>query len=58
LLSQRVEAYEAAKARHPERCSGATSNGQPILVVFLNPDQHSAEKGAREEIARELKKAA
>ena len=58
LLSKRVEVYEAAKARHPERWSGATRNWQPIKVVYLNPDQRSAEKGARKELSPELKKAA
>ena len=58
LLSKRVEVYEAAKARHPERWSGATRNWQPIKVVYLNPDKRSAEKGARKELSPELKKAA
>ena len=42
-LTMRVEVYEAAKARHPERWSGATRNWQPILVVHLNPEKHAAE---------------
>jgi putative transposase len=50
LLSKRVDVYEAAKARHPGRWSGATRNWQPSRVVHLNPDQ-------QEEIV-ELKKAA
>ena len=58
LLSKRVEVYEAAKARHPERWSGASRNWQPIKVVYLNPDQRSAEKGVRKELSPELKKAA
>ena len=58
LLNKRVEVYEAAKARHPERWSGATRNWEPIRVVHLNPDQHGAEKGEREEQRPELKKAA
>jgi hypothetical protein len=35
LLSKRVEVYEAAKARHPERWSGATRTWQPIKAVYL-----------------------
>ena len=45
MLGRRVEVYEAAKARHPERWSGATRNWQPIAIVYLNPDQHVAAKG-------------
>ena len=58
LLSQRVEVYEAAKARHPERWSGATRNWQPIRIVYLNPDQNSAENYSRKEQPIALKKAA
>lgn len=59
LLRQRVEVYEAAKARHPERWSGATRNWQPIRVVYLNPDhQHSTKKNRRKDQPGELKKAA
>ena len=39
LLNKRVEIYEAAKAKHPERWSGATRNWKPILVVHLNPEK-------------------
>jgi len=58
LLSKRVEVYEAAKARHPERWSGATRNWQPIKVVYLNPDQHVGKERIRKEQPVELKKAA
>ena len=58
LLSKRVEVYEAAKARHPERWSGATRNWQPIKVVYLNPDQRVGQKRNRKEQSVELKKAA
>ena len=58
LLSKRVEVYEAAKARHPERWSGATRNWQPIKAVYLNPDQHVGKKRNRKEQPVELKKAA
>ena len=47
LLGRRVEVYEAAKARHPERWSGATRNWQHIAIVYLNPDQHVAVKSSR-----------
>jgi hypothetical protein len=55
---KRVEVYEAAKARHPERWSGATRNWQPIKVVYLNPDQHVGKERIRKEQPVELKKAA
>ena len=58
LLHKRVNVYEAAKKRHPERWSGATRNWQPVHVVHLNPDQHVAEKSDRKEEYLELKMAA
>ena len=59
LLSKRVEVYEAAKARHPERWSGATRNWQPIRIVYLNPDQHHAtEQNLRKDQPEKPKKAA
>ena len=58
LLTKRVEVYEAAKARHPERWSGATRNWQPIKVVYLNPDQHGRQKYNRKEQPGALKQAA
>jgi transposase InsO family protein len=58
LLTQRVQVYEAAKARHPERWSGATRNWEPIRVVHLNPDQRVARKGDREDECLVLKQAA
>jgi transposase InsO family protein len=59
LLSKRAEVYEAARARHPERWSGATRNWQPIRVVYLNPDhQHDAEEKRRKDQTEELRKAA
>jgi putative transposase len=54
LLGKRVQVYEAAKARHPERWSGATRNWQPIGIVYLNPDQLGAEKIDRREHHRAL----
>lgn len=58
LLGKRVEVYEAAKARHPERWSGTTRNWQPITVVYLNPDQHVGQNRNRKEQPVELKQAA
>lgn len=37
LLRRRETVYEAAKARHPGRWSGATRNWVPVRVVHLNP---------------------
>ncbi len=37
LLRRRKVVYEAAKARHPQRWSGATRNCEPVRVVHLNP---------------------
>ncbi len=37
VLRRRKAVYEAAKARHPERWSGATRNCEPVRVVHLNP---------------------
>jgi len=48
--------FDAAKNRHPERWSGATRNGQSVLVVHLNPDQHIIEKDEKGDL--ELKMAA
>lgn len=58
LLRKRVEVYEAAKARRPERWSGATRNWQQILVVHLNPEKPVTEAVNQKEKNLELKKAA
>ena len=59
LLRQRVEVYEAAKKRHPERWRGKTRNWQPVGAVHLNPDQHAEKKADQKEVvAQGLKKAA
>jgi len=58
LLQKRANVYEAAKKRHPERWSGTTRNWQPVRVVYLNPDQHVAEKNDQKEECLELKMAA
>src|SRR3546814_6561546 len=38
LLAGRAEVYEAAKARNPERWSGAVRDWSRIAVVHLNPE--------------------
>jgi transposase InsO family protein len=58
LLRKRVEVYEAAKKKHPERWSGATRNWQPALVVHLNPDQDVIDNSKRKEDVLRTKKAA
>lgn len=37
ILAQRQAVYEQARARHPERWSGAIRNWEPIGAVWLNP---------------------
>ena len=44
LLAKRVDVYEAAKAKHPQRWRGPTRNWQPVRAVHLNPDQLVNEK--------------
>ena len=39
ILSKRVEVYETARLRNPQRWSGATRNWQPVTEVHLNPDK-------------------
>lgn len=58
LLRKRVEVYEAAKARHPERWSGATRNWQPVMVVHLNPEKQATDAIKKKEQDLALKKAA
>lgn len=58
LLNRRVAVYEAAKAKHPQRWSGATRNWQPVLVVHLNPEKPATEAIKKQERNPELKKAA
>lgn len=58
LLRQRVATYEAAKAKHPERWSGATRNWEPITIVHLNPDKNSTDLITKRQGKPELKKAA
>lgn len=58
VLSKRVDVYEAAKAKHPQRWSGSTRSWQPVLVVHLNPDQQKPDKHRRKEVQPELTKSA
>jgi hypothetical protein len=58
LLAKRVELYEAARARHPERWSGATRNWQPVTIVHLNPEKPATKKTHRQEQNLEQKKTA
>ena len=58
LLRQRIDVYEAAKRKHPERWSGNTQNWQPVGVVHLNPDQHTDKNADQREVSSRLKKTA
>ncbi len=55
LLDQRVDVYEAAKQRNPERWSGATRNWNRVHVVHLNPEHQGIEKNNLEERKHQLK---
>ena len=46
LLERRQRVYEAAKARNPERWSGATRDWSAIGTVTLNPERLGREKQA------------
>ena len=58
LLEKRVDVYEAAKAKHPQRWSGSTRNWQPVQVVHLNPEQQKSSTPRRKENQTALKKVA
>ena len=58
LLSKRTKVYKVAKARHPQRWSGATRNWQPVLVVHLNPEKQHPTVTNKKRGDSELKKAA
>ena len=58
LLIRRKELFEAAKARNPNRWSGATRNWDRTNVVHLNPDKITKEALNHEEVDQELKLAA
>jgi len=44
VLQQRTAVYEAAKAQHPIRWSGAIRNWTPVGPVSLNPGKPSAQE--------------
>lgn len=46
LLAKRHQVYQAARAQHPGRWSGATRNWQPIGEVWLNPVKEPTQTGA------------
>ena len=52
LLAQRRAVYAAARARHPQRWSGAIRNWSRVDAVYLNPDQGSAVPTGSEEYLR------
>jgi len=58
LLRNRIDVYEAAKAKHPERWSGATRNWQPVTIVHLNPEKTIKDVINKKEKKIKLKKAA
>lgn len=58
LLQKRINVYEEAKKRCPERWSGVTRNWQPVRIVHLNPDQHITEKNDQKGANSGLKKTA
>ena len=58
LLKKRVAVYEAAKAIHPGRWSGATRNWKPVLMVHLNPEKQHTDPPRQKEQPLELKTAA
>lgn len=48
LLRRRNVVYETAKARYPQRWSGATRNWTPVSVVHLNPANTADDNGQRQ----------
>jgi putative transposase len=58
LLGKRAEVYEAARARHPRRWSGATRNWQLVTVVHLNPEKSVKQTITQKEEYPQFKKAA
>lgn len=58
LLRARTDIYEAAKARHPERWSGAVRNWDPVTIVHLNPEQVLAEQARPRSIQQQYRPAA
>jgi putative transposase len=58
LLKARTKVYEAARARHPRRWSGATRNWHPVQIVHLNPEHYIAESPAQPSTTMHYKQAA
>jgi transposase InsO family protein len=58
LLERRAQLYEAAKAKNPNRWSGAARNWTRTNIVHLNPDNITKESLKQEEVYQELKLAA
>lgn len=54
ILNARIDVYQTAKAKHPERWSGATRNWQPVQIVHLNPEKNEP----RKELYTDIKMAA
>ena len=48
ILQRRKRLYEVAKAKHPERWSGATRNCNPVEKVYLNPEKTMTESAVNE----------
>lgn len=44
ILAQRVNVYEAARARNPARWAKATRNWTPVNEVYLNPDEPQSKR--------------
>ena len=44
ILAQRVEVYEAARAKNPARWTKSTRNWTPVDEVYLNPDEHQSKR--------------
>jgi transposase InsO family protein len=47
ILARRMEVYEKAHKKHPERWSGSIRNWNPIKEVYLNPDTNVDKKDVR-----------
>jgi putative transposase len=58
ILQARTSTYQAAKARHPERWSGAIRNWDRVTIVHLNPEQVLAEKARPRSDQQQYKTAA
>ena len=54
LLAKRVQVYEAAKVKNPQRWSGSTRNWEPVRAVHLNPDQQTKPKKEENQILKKV----